>query len=166
MKKATLFALILVFAATAMIYSTETTKAGETAWFDMENCDFCEFLVKDPNLLENMSWEHHDIKNGVMTITVVKPEYKEAYLEAQKGMEGVANKMQTGEVAFTDVKMCGHCQTFGKLAMMGVNMEHVHGEMADVLLMTSDNPETVKEIKLFAQRNRDELAKMHKAEKK
>jgi hypothetical protein len=31
--------------------------------------------------------------------------------------------------------------------------------------MTSDKPEVVKEIKLFAQRNRDELAKMEQAEK-
>ena len=131
MKKATLFALILVFAATAMIYTAETTEAGETAWFDMENCDFCENLAKDPNLLKNMSWEHHDIKNGVMTITVVKPEYKEAYLEAQKAMMEQGQKLQSGEVAFTDIKMCGHCQYYGKLTMMGVNMEYVQGEMAD-----------------------------------
>jgi hypothetical protein len=166
MKKATLFGLILVFVATAMIYTAETTEAGETAWFDMENCDFCKNLVKDPKLLENMSWEHHDIKNGVLTITVVKPEFKESYLEAQKAMKGVADKMQSGEVAFTDVKMCGHCQNYGKLVMMGVNMEYVQGESADVVLMTSDDPAAIKEIQLFAQHNRDEMAKMHKADKK
>lgn len=157
-------AILLLFAL-AFVMTAPAADAGETAWFDMENCVFCQHLVKDPKLLENLSWEHHDIKNGAMTISVVKPEYRESYKAAQKEMMAEGQKLQSGEVAFTDVKMCGHCQAYGKLMMMGVKIEYVQGEAADVLLMTSGDPEMVKEIQIFAKHNRDETAKLEKAGK-
>ena len=86
-------------------------------------------------------------------------------MEAGTAMEALAKKMETGAVNPADVKMCGSCQGYGKLMMMGAKMEHVQGTFADVTLMTSDNPEMAKEIKAFAQRNRDEMAKMTEAEK-
>ncbi len=157
-------AILLLFAL-AFVMTAPATNAGETPWFDMENCVFCQHLVKDPKLLDNLSWEHHDIKNGAMTISVVKPEYRESYEMAQKEMMAEGQKLQSGEVAFTDVKMCGHCQAYGKLMMIGVNIEYVQGEVADVVLMTSDDPDKVKEIKMYSQHNRDAMVKMHKADK-
>jgi ABC-type sugar transport system ATPase subunit len=75
-------------------------------------------------------------------------------------LKGVAKKMQAGELNMAEVTMCGHCQAYGKLMMMGAKSEYVQSDLADIVLLTSDNPETVKEIKAFAQRNRDEMAKM------
>jgi len=166
MTKNAFLAVGLLFLGAALVASAvHATEPGEALWFDMENCAFCKNLSKDPQLMKNMSWEHHDISNGVATITVVKPEFKKSYLEAQAAMMDVGKKMQSGELKMADVKMCGHCQNYGKLMMMGAKMEHVQGTFADVTLMTSDNPEMVKEIKAFAQRNRDEMAKMEQAEK-
>jgi hypothetical protein len=68
--------------------------------------------------------------------------------------------MEKGEVNPMAVKMCGHCQAYGKLAMAGAHLEAVYGDAAEVSLMTSDDPEVVAMIHEFAQRNIDEMAKM------
>jgi hypothetical protein len=161
--KSTLMAAALVAFVAAML--PVAAQSGDAAWFDMQGCAFCKNLVKDPELLKNMSWEHHDIANGALSITVVKPEFKKSYLEAQAAMMEVGKKLQSGELKPEQAPMCGHCQAYGKLMQMGVKMEYVQGAAADVVLMTSDKPEVVKEIKSFAQRNREELAKMEQAEK-
>ena len=166
MTRTTILAIALLFVGTALLVAADQAKEpGEAMWFDLENCAFCKHLTKDPQLMQNMSWEHHDISNGVVTITVVKPEFKKAYKEAEAAMMELGKKMEAGEVNPAEVKMCGHCQHYGKLVAMGAKMEHVQGKYADVTLMTSDKPELVKEIKGFAQRNRDEMAKMEKKEK-
>ncbi len=138
---------------------------GESAWFDMQGCAFCKNLVKDPALMKNMTWEHYDISNGVVTITTVKPEARKSYIEARTAMMEIGKKLETGQLTMDKVPMCGHCQAYGKLMMMGAKMEWVEGSQADVTMMTSDKPEVVKEIKAFAQKNRDEMAKMEQAEK-
>lgn len=154
LKPAFLLVGLLAFVATAA--TAQEKPAAEKPWFDMANCSFCKHLVKDTMLLENMTWNHYDISNGVMAVTTVKPEYKAAYLEAMKSMQQVGEDMAAGKV---QVQMCGHCENYGKLMMSGANMEYVQTDVADIVLMTSDKPEIVEMIKKFGQRNREELAK-------
>ncbi|HWR82246.1 MAG TPA: hypothetical protein VN285_02980 [Candidatus Deferrimicrobium sp.] len=163
MKKAALLGLVFgtVILALAVIAS-ETAPVADKPWFDMQNCYFCQNLVKDPHLMENMTWEHHDIANGELTITTVKPEFKQSYLDAQTAMMKCAQEMQAGK---KDVPLCGHCTEYGALAQAGVTFEYVQGKGADIVLMTSDKPELVARIKAFGQRNRDELVKWEEAEK-
>ena len=155
----------ILFATVALLQGVANAGPSETAWFDMEGCAFCKNLVKDPALMKNMTWEHHDISNGVVAITTVKPESRKAYEEARAAMMDIGNKLETGQLTMDKVPMCGHCQAYGKLMMMGAKMDWVEGSQADVTVITSDKPEIVKEIKAFAQKNRDEMAKMEKAEK-
>ena len=166
MKKTVFVAVTaILFAAVALLYGVGNAGPGESAWFDMQGCAFCKNLTKDPALMKNMTWEHYDISNGVCTITTVKPEYKKSYVEARTAMMDIGKKLESGQITIDKVPMCGHCQAYGKIQMMGAKMEWVEGSEADVTIMTSDKPEVVKEIKAFAQRNRDELAKMEQAEK-
>jgi hypothetical protein len=166
MKKTALIAVTaILFASVALLQGVGNAGPGESTWFDMEGCAFCKNLVKDPHLMENMTWEHHDISNGVVTITTVKPEFKKSYAEARTAMMDIGNKLETGQLTMDKVPMCGHCMAYGKLHMSGVKTDWVAGSQADVTVMTSDKPELVKEIKAFAQKNRDEMAKMEKAEK-
>jgi hypothetical protein len=166
MKKTAFVAVTaIVFAAVAMLCGVSNAGPAEPAWFDMQGCAFCKNLAKDPNLLKNMTWEHYDISNGVVTITTVKPEFKKSYNEAWTAMMDLGQKLQTGELTPAQVPMCGHCQAYGKLIMMGAKTEAVRGSQADVEIMTSDNPEVVKEIKAWAQRDRDEMTKMQQVEK-
>jgi hypothetical protein len=162
MKKATLLMVGLLFVGLTMANAGETT---ETAWFDLENCVFCKQLTEDPGLMKNMTWKNYDLTNGVLTVTTVAPEFKESYLKAQKAMMDVGNKMGTGEIDFATADMCGHCQTYGKLMQMGVVFDHVPTDAADIVVMTSNTPETVAEIKAFAKRNEVEMAKMEEQEK-
>ena len=166
MKKTVLFAVTaILFAALTLLHGVGNAGPGESAWFDMQGCAFCKNLVKDPALMKNMTWEHYDISNGAVVITTVKPESKKSYVEAKTAMMDIGKKLETGQLTMDKVPMCGHCQAYGKLMMMGAKMESVEGSQADVTILTSDKPEVVKEIKAFAQRNRDEVAKMEQAEK-
>jgi len=166
MKKTTVLAiLVLAVGVVVAAFAEEGAKTSETPWFDMENCAFCKHLLKDPKLLENMIWEHHDISNGLLMVTTVKPEYKKSYQEAMQAMMDLGQKLEKGEVDMKDIKMCGSCQHWGMLEKMGAKFEHVQGKTADIVIMTSDDPEVVKKIKEYGRRSREELAKMEKAKK-
>ena len=167
MKKVTLLAVLVLSVGLAVAaFAQEAAKeAVETPWFDMENCAFCKHLMKDPKLLENMAWEHHDVSSGLLCITTVKPECQKSYQEAMGAMMDLGQKLDKGEVDIKDIKMCGSCQHWGMLEEMGAKFEHVQGKGADIMLMTSDKPEVVKKIKEYGQRSREELAKMEEAKK-
>jgi hypothetical protein len=152
-KKAML--LVAMLAIAAMVSAGDAPKA----WFDMEGCEFCKHMMTDPKLMDNMTWECHDITNGAVMITTVKPESRKSYDMAMKGMMELGNKMKSGEVDPMKVKMCGHCMAYGQLMEKGMKTDYVMGTNADVTILTSDKPEMVAEIKTFAQKNRDEMKK-------
>jgi len=138
---------------------------ADSPWFDMPNCDFCKNLIKDENLLKNMTWEHHEIENGFVTIATVKPESKAAYMETMGAMMQLGNDMETGKVKPEDVKMCNYCKNYGMLMEAGAKFDYVTGDAANVTIVTSDNPEIIKKIKDFGNRTNMEMAKWEEAEK-
>ncbi len=158
MKKVGLFSAVAI----ALIVSVTLISAEETPWFDMENCSFCRHLLTDPHLLDNMTWDQYDIANGLLIVTTVKPEFQASYLKAMTKMEKLGQEMAAGK---TDVKVCGHCQFYGKLLMSGAKFEHVSTAMGEIDLITSDKPEVLKMIREYGQRNREEMAKTEKMEK-
>jgi hypothetical protein len=158
-----LLGLLLVLTVAVSAAGQEENIVTGPQWFDMENCAFCKNLTAQPGLMDHMTWEHHDIANGVMTITTVHPDHKTAYLKAQHDMQAIATDLAAGKRTMADTPMCGHCMAYGMLTMSGAKMEYVAGATADVILITSDNPETVAKIKEFGQRNRTELAAMQAA---
>ncbi len=152
--------IIMAVAFLALLGLAGIAFTDEPAWFDMDNCSFCQELTREPGLLDNMTWEHHNISNGVITVTTVAPKFEEAYLKSQQAMEKVAAKLAAGEEGVT---MCGHCKSYGELMMAGAKIEHVAASKADILLITSDNPDIVTKIHKYGDRNREEMAKMEKA---
>ncbi len=156
--KTLLLCLTLVVIALPVVAGDQPSLKTDSGWFDMENCEFCKNLVEDPGLLPHMTWEGHKIANGAVTIATVDPAYRASYEKAGKAMETLGNKMMNGEINPMSVKMCGHCMMFGQLMMAGVEMEEVHGEAADVSLLTSDNPDVVKMIHQMVDRNTTEMA--------
>ncbi|MFH2049110.1 MAG: hypothetical protein ABIJ12_06660 [bacterium] len=138
---------------------------ADAPWFDMPNCDFCKNLIKDENLLKNMTWENHEIHNGFVSITTVKPEFKAAYMEAMGAMMQLGNDMETGKVKPEEVKMCNYCKNYGMLMEAGAKFDYVMGDAAIVTVVTSDNPETLEKIKKFNERSIMEMAKWEEAEK-
>lgn len=128
----------------------------EKPWFDLENCGFCKHLMDDPHLLEHCTWENHNIGNGMMSVTTVDKDYLPSYRVAAKKMQEVSEQMEKGEI----VPMCGMCTAMGGLMMKGAKWELVETEVGDVQLMTSDDPEIVKELHAFTEKTNKELAKM------
>lgn len=158
----TLFVLALLSMAVTAAAGDAPHHAMKTAsgWFDMENCVFCKNLVEDPALLEHMQWENHNVANGAVCITVVDPAYAASYGKAMSAMEALGQKMHSGEVDPTKVKMCGHCAEYGHLLMSGVAMENVDGEAANVTLMTSSDPQVVARIHEYTDRTNREMGEM------
>jgi len=146
--------MVILFAASTL------TVAGEDKWFDLENCGFCQSLLEPPDMLQHATWEHHNISNGIVSVSTVEKEYMDQWRVAEVKMEELGKKMQAGE----QVKMCNSCMAMGKLMAMGAKWESVHTTHGGVSLMTSDDPEVVKEIHAWGKKTTDELAKMEKME--
>ncbi len=160
------FALAFSLALCALPLLASLAVAGgpmksESGWFDFENCAFCKNLTAEDGLLEHSTWENHPIKNGVMNIVTVEPEYAAAMVRAGEHMNTLGMKIQSGEVNPMGLKMCQHCQTFGMTMMSGkMNMEEVRGGAAVVTLMTSDDAAVVTKLHEMAARDTKEMALM------
>jgi len=149
------FGLMLVILIAASIGIAE-----DKPWFDMGNCDFCSKM--SPELMANMQYEQYRISNGLMVLTIVKPEYKDECLKALAAMEQLGKDIQEGKV--TDVKMCGHCEYYGKMMEAGAKMEHISAGPAEIDLITSDDPEVLKMINIYADNNDKAMAEFEKKE--
>ncbi len=151
MKKiAVLVLLLAAISAIAMAGEEE----GKTAWFDMKNCEFCVLMTEPADMMEHMTWEMHDISNGVVSIGTVEEEYKPHYEKAAAGMMALGEAMEKGERNPMEVKMCGHCQAYGALMAAGVHIERVEGDAANIEIITSDDPEVAAQIKEYADKTR------------
>ena len=154
-------ATIIIGLAAVLLMAAAVVGEEEAAWFDMENCGFCKFLLEDPELLPNTTWEQHHIANGFVSVTTVKDELMESYGKAMAQMDEVGKKMEAGE----EVPMCNMCQSWGGLMAKGAKIESVKTAHGAVVLTTGDTPELIAEIQAFATRTSEEHAKMEAAMK-
>jgi len=132
----------------------------EEPWFDMQNCEFCKSLTENPQLMNNMSWEHHKISNGLASITRVKAEFVGSYKEAQQKMRAVGDKMMRGE----QVNVCNMCKSLGEIYNSGAKRDLVESDNIFVWVTTSDDPETVKMIHAWGERTTKEMMAMEQDE--
>jgi hypothetical protein len=135
------------------------TAAGaekEKPWFDMENCAMCKSFMGTAGLMDNLTWEHHDISNGILSVTVVNEKYLDAYRAAHAEMDKTAMRLQKGEM----LDMCGSCAVIGMCMMKGAKQEYVETSTGDVWILTSDKPEVVAELQSWAKRSKEETYKL------
>lgn len=128
--------------------------AGGEAWFD-SNCAMCKNMMQEEGLMKNMKWEQHNISNGIVAVTTVKPEYLDAYRVAHENMNKTATRLMKGE----QLDLCGSCTALGKCMMMGAKQEYVETSTGDVWIVTSDNPEVVADLHQWVERNQAEMKK-------
>ncbi len=140
-----------------------TAGAEEEKWFDLENCIFCKNLLDDPELMNHLTWEIHEISDGIMIVTTIDPEYRESYNKAEKAIEQVASEMMQGK--HMDEPVCGYCHNYGALMFKGAKIERIPAETAEIVLIRSDKEELQKEIKAFGERTNEELAKFEAEDK-
>ncbi len=153
---------LLALAAVILAVCSTFVLAQEKPWFDLQNCSFCKHLMTDPKLMENMTWDHYDISNGVVSVTTVNPEFMASFKKAMDEMEKVGQEMTKGKA---DVSMCGSCEYYGKMMQAGAKIEYVPTKTGVIVLIISDKPAVIDMIKTYGQRNREELAKWEAQEK-
>ena len=134
--------------------------ADEGSWFDMQNCEMCKYLMEDPELLNHMAMEHHNISTGLVSITRVDPEFVDSYLKAQQGMTVTSGKLMKGE----PVRLCNMCKSLGDLIAAGAKRDVVESENSYIVVMTSDKPEVVTEIHTWGERTNKEMLAMKQSE--
>lgn len=155
-QKLTIVCLVVFFVIAAM-----TVSAGNVAWFDMKNCDMCKGMIETPGLMEHITWEQHDISNGVVAITSVSGDFKEAYDVCDMKMKAMGEKMMAGE----KLNLCGSCMAFGGLMQKGVKFEKIATNTGHLSIFTADNDELVTELKAWSAKNKEEMKKMAMTEK-
>ena len=154
MKRSTLVVVVLAI----VVFPLGLLSAGEDApWMDMKNCSMCKNLYEQEGLMDHMTWEHHKISSGMMSITTVAPEYREKYQHAMQGMQETGKRLMSGE----KMELCHFCQTMGALMQSGARMENVHTNVGDVMLITSSDPKVVEKIHEHAQKTIEFMEMAH-----
>jgi hypothetical protein len=149
-------ATAFVFCGLLVAPLASVSAGDDGAWFDMENCGMCKNMSAEKGLMENMQWENVAIENGLLSICTVDKKYDEAYKRSQKKMQETSALLMKGE----KMDLCGFCKSYGSLMMAGAMMENVETKAGHIMLMTSDNPEVVKQMHAHVERTNEEMAKM------
>ena len=149
--------MILLTVAAVLVAGVAT--AGETAWFDMDNCSMCTNISNRHELMGNITWEQHNIEGGIVSVTTVEMKYIEDYRTAHASMVETSMKLQSGE----KMEFCGSCSALGMCLMKGVDQQYVETLHGDVWIITSENAEVAAELQAWAKRNKDEMAKAKKS---
>jgi len=150
---------VLVIAVSITVFAMLSV-AEEGPWIDMQNCDMCKHLLKDPDLLNNMAHDHHAISAGMVSVCRVSPEYVDSYLEAQQGMMETAGRMMKGE----PVRLCNMCKSLSEIIAAGAKRDVVESENTYIVVTTSDKPEMVEKIQAWGERTNKEMLALKQAE--
>lgn len=111
-------------------------------WFDLKNCAMCKCMAEE-GLMESIKCETHVISNGMLMVSVIPSDKREAFAKCEKEMQATAEKLTSGE----KMPLCGFCQSYGELMQAGAKEQEIKSEGGvSIHLLTSDNPETVKKI--------------------
>ncbi len=154
--------IAVLFVPVIFLLAFMMVSAGEEPWMDMKNCEMCKTLTQeDPALMKNMTWEHHDISNGLVSVSTVAPAFAKHFTQASERMAKVEGKLQKGE----KVSLCNMCTEMGGMLQTGkVKTEHVNTTNGYVGLTTSDDPAMIAQIQKWGERTTEETMKMEKAE--
>lgn len=136
----------------------EEQKEKEIAWFDMDHCEICKNMASMKHSMHKIKWESHELDNGMITVAVVPDDMKEEMAKAEEGVQKTVAKLEQGE----QLDMCGYCQNYGKLMGMGAKFKELKTVGVNISIVTSSDPEVVKEIHAMGKQAKIEHEKMLK----
>ncbi len=136
----------------------EKDQDKEIAWFDMEHCEICKNFASMKHSMHRIKWENNLLDDGMISVSVVPDDLKEDNAKAQAGIQATVAKLQQGE----QLDMCGHCHFMGKMMMLGAKFKEIKSVGVDIMIVTSPDPEVVKQIHAFAKQSQTEHEKMLK----
>ncbi len=129
--------------------------AQEKAWFDFEHCDMCKNFTGNPDLMKGMTCESHNVANGMMSVTIVKPELVASLREAMAKCNAMGEKLMAGE----KFNLCGSCEAMGTLMARGAKYEEIELQNGGVMLLTSADAAVVADIHKWTDRTNEEMKK-------
>ncbi len=151
---------ILIALTLVLVLAVGVSVAGDyskkLAWFDMASCGMCKNMSAE--LYTSMTWEQHPITNGVVSVTTVTEKALPTYRKAHADMMAFGEKLMSGE----KMALCGSCTAFSACLMKGASYEYVETTTGDLMIVTSDDKKVVAELKTWAAKNTEEMAKMMK----
>lgn len=149
--KSTIFAIMLSLPAMSMVFA-----ADEGSWFDMQNCEMCKPLIANEGLMEHMTWEHHNVSSGLVSICKVDQDYLDSYKKAQMKINVVAEKWMRGEPVY----VCNMCKDMGSVLKSGAVSDMVESGNTFIRVTSSANPEILDEIHKWTARTNKEMTAM------
>ena len=88
LKKFRTFMIGCLIALLALIvFVVQAEEVAAPKWLDPQNCHFSKPLTETEGLMDNLGWESHIIKNGIVSVAIYKPEWKEKYKAASAEMQ-------------------------------------------------------------------------------
>ncbi|MCX6836158.1 MAG: hypothetical protein NTW07_13720 [candidate division Zixibacteria bacterium] len=148
---------LAVLALTSMVIQGE--EVASPKWLDPHGCYFCQPLTLTEGLMEHLTWEHHNIKNGMVTVTTYAPEWKEKYKAASADME----KRWMGYDPTKPQPLCGMCAAWMKMPMDKVAWETVEFKGGEIGITTSTDSAVVAQLHEITDKTcaaMDEMMKM------
>ncbi len=153
--KLTIFSVLLSVLAVSTVFA-----AGEGSWFDMQNCEMCKPLMESKGLMEHMTWEHHKVSNGMVSITKVDQDYVDLYKKAQKKVNAVGEKWMRGEPVY----VCNMCENIGSILRSGAISDMVESGNTFIRVTASADPGIIERIHGWADRTNKEMQAMGEGE--
>ena len=144
--------------AVATVQDEEKKEKEEIAWFDMDHCEICKNMASMKHDMHKIKWETEMLDDGIITVSVVPDDMKAEMEKAEAGVEKTVARLEQGE----QLKMCGFCQNYGKLMALGAKFKDIKTVGVNIGLVTSTDPEVVKEIHAMGKRSKIEHGKMLK----
>ena len=156
MRRALVLGLAICLAVSAAAVAQDKQKKADKTWFDMENFAMCKNISSQPGLMEAMKWEVHKIDNGMLLVANIPENMDGAWKKAMAGMDATKKELESGK----QLQLCGFCQAFGKAIQDGAQEENVDGSFSKIQLITSDDPEVIKQLHDIADRCSKEMKAM------
>lgn len=155
---AVMFGLLVstTLCAVATVQDEEEKQETEIAWFDMDHCAICKNMAAMKHDMHKIKWESHMLDDGMISIAIVPDDMKDEMKKAEAGVKETVAKLEQGE----QLEMCGYCQNYGKLMSLGAKFKEIKTLGVDISIVTSSDPEVVKEIQAMGERAKVEHDKM------
>tara|TARA_R110002049_G_scaffold2750_4_gene21989 strand:+ start:172619 stop:173104 length:486 start_codon:yes stop_codon:yes gene_type:complete len=147
-------------AITALLLTTAVADHhNEKPWLDMQNCEICKHMSKHMDVMQNVTWETHKIESGLLSASVVPKEHRQMVDAIHKNMQASAKLFETGK----DMQLCGFCNSHMALKKSGAKEQEINTDFGMVSLLTSDDPDVVKQIHDHAEKTIKEFAAFKEA---
>lgn len=157
-----LLSLAVAFGSLAWADHHEGGEQHEKAWSDAAHCQICKPWSEHQELMISSKWETHPTANGMLIATQVPKAQMETFAAVEKEIDANVAKIDWQN---EKPELCGFCQSISDLMAIGSKLEKVETSFGNIMLVSSDSPDTVAKIHEVAKRAQAEEKKMMAAMK-